>query len=922
MSIAPDLQQSISDCTERFDARDYFELWFADAPADSGRVVIVEKRSGASDSSYYDIIADFSPEDVEAVANYVANHANQANLFIKTSLYDMGLIAARREVEPGAIAGGRDEVKTVCGFALDCDAGKDSRYASQDDMWEALHRMPSLPTIIVLSGRSNHGFHAYWRFVNPVPVESIETVVSLNHIARAWRGLLCDKVAEVMRERGAQISPFDHDNLVDRAFGVDRVLRPVGATRSFGDTVRIASLDPNRHYTLEQLTPDGYMPPSPPREYVPRNEDSIIETYFRQRAANGTPITVESLLESEGYVCLDTEGNWRHFNSTSGGRTVQVSMSNAGIPGVNVFSSNCPPLRCDDERNHVGRFYSVYALWVAFTFGDGDDVWRNAATFCHRECPERAEDVFDVATPATGSPAAVRARPRHVLSPDNIGDDSRVVSNCIALLGRDSPWVHESRNRMVFQRANQLVRLQRYNGTIRIEPISRGSIAAIISDAVRLEKEKSTKNGVAYEPVEPPKLLIDAIRDEPPASSIPAIEKVYDQPILRRDGSVAQCSGYDASSASWLEITEDLDSFPSIPDHPTRDDARQAAADILELVREFPFVDAADRSAWLACVLTGCARTAIEGCTPLFAFTAYNRGSGKGLLTDIMHIIVTGQTKKTLSQVKNDEELRKQVTSLLLSGEPVVCWDDAKTKISGAILDPLLTSRSWQDRMLGANKLATIPNLTLWTITGNNLQFDGDTSRRVVLVRLRPQNRNSFSIEDLHRYVEVHRAELYMKALTIVSAYIRAGMPMQPGSSFRSFDGWWRTIRNAITWIGLRDPMLVLDSISEYSDTDRRLDLILGGVSEIQALNNGEPLPIREMLQFAESRPANEVPRFLDLLDELDDRKITKVKALGYEFRKYAGTEREGRRLISTATRDNRKAWGVEVFAFDSLANS
>ena len=86
------------------------------------------------------------------------------------------------------------------------------------------------------------------------------------------------------------------------------------------------------------------------------------------------------------------------------------------------------------------------------------------------------------------------------------------------------------------------------------------------------------------------------------------------------------------------QVQRSFQSYPTSQALPMQ----RAAAELLEVVKDFPFYDA-DRSAWLALVLSLIGRSAIAGCVPLFGITANCRGSGKSLLADAASLIAYGR---------------------------------------------------------------------------------------------------------------------------------------------------------------------------------------------------------------------------------------------------------------------------------------
>ncbi len=394
MTNIPNLQNSIQAIEFMgWGAADYLATWFDGSPTGS---ILFARRCHGKNGFYWNAAKGFQPDEITEAVEYANAFDPGDDLYIKTSAFDVDAIEARREATDTPAVGNRTELAAVMGFALDVDAGKRANYATQADVWLAIHEMPVPPTMVVLSGEAEHGFHVYWKFEKPIRIASPIEVEQLNLIVGAWRDRLRDGVAKVLTSRGA--TDFEPDKLVDRASAVERVLRPVGAVRKSGAVVKLAAYEPSRRYALGQLTVEGWAPPAPVAPSWPRAEESAIDRYFIHRAAAGDPITVESLLTGNGYREMDNGTDWQRSDSETGGRSVTMGDEISGLPGVNVFSGGCAPLKCNSDTNEVGRRYSVIALWVAFEFGDVDldQSWVDAAAFCHTVLPPTpAEDVFD-----------------------------------------------------------------------------------------------------------------------------------------------------------------------------------------------------------------------------------------------------------------------------------------------------------------------------------------------------------------------------------------------------------------------------------------------------------------------------------------------------------------------------------------------
>ena len=222
-----ELHESLDACQMMgYSTTDFLRCWFGGC--NSGSILFVRRIKKAEGGSTYKAVKGFRTDQISEATAFVESFPSGDDLFIKTSTFNAEKITARMN-RGEVVVGNKHELDTVLGIAMDCDAGKRDSYASQADVWVAIHQMPVPPTMVVLSGESNHGFHVYWKLSRPIKMQSAHDVELMNQRARAWRDLLCDKIAEVLSSRG--VVDFVKDKLVDRTYGVDRVLRPVGAIR-------------------------------------------------------------------------------------------------------------------------------------------------------------------------------------------------------------------------------------------------------------------------------------------------------------------------------------------------------------------------------------------------------------------------------------------------------------------------------------------------------------------------------------------------------------------------------------------------------------------------------------------------------------------------------------------------------------------
>jgi hypothetical protein len=199
-------------------------------------------------------------------------------------------------------------------------------------------------------------------------------------------------------------------------------------------------------------------------------------------------------------------------------------------------------------------------------------------------------------------------------------------------------------------------------------------------------------------------------------------------------------------------------------------------------------------------------------------------GSGKGLLADIISMLILGHAALPATLTADEDETRKKITSLLIRGQPVILLDNIKDVLDSAQLAAALTAEVWSDRLLGHSRLVELPNRATWIATGNNLQLSMEIARRCIRVRIdakvdQPWLRTGFRHDPLKPWVIEHRAELVHALLILIQAWLAAGRP--PGTrTLGSFDTWARTIGGILEHAGFTGFLEDTNELYESADTE------------------------------------------------------------------------------------------------------
>jgi len=395
--------------------------------------------------------------------------------------------------------------------------------------------------------------------------------------------------------------------------------------------------------------------------------------------------------------------------------------------------------------------------------------------------------------------------------------------------------------------------------------------------------------------------------------NIPTLIGIINAPTLRTDGTILDCPGYDA--VSGLLFLPGNDTFDKIPEQPTIEEAIQAANELLNILKGFPFEDEASKSVALAAILTALLRKSIET-APLFGFTAPKMASGKSLLADVITLIATGKPNSVIAQAENETEEKKRILALLIEGDPIICYDNIEKPFKSAALCSILTQREYKDRLLGGNETRTVLTNATFLVTGNNLVFMGDISTRSLLCKLdsqleRPEER-SFDL-DLRKYIPQNRSKLVKAGLTILRAYHVAGKPTQNIKPFGRFEEWSDLVRSALVWIGMADPC---ESRKDIENSDPIRILLSSFFIAWHEIFGSRPVKVKELVEQAFLLPnnADEVQEALreallglagDSKDHINQRSL--AKQLGA----YKNRIESGFRLEQHGTRQGTSLWRI-----------
>ena len=382
-----------------------------------------------------------------------------------------------------------------------------------------------------------------------------------------------------------------------------------------------------------------------------------------------------------------------------------------------------------------------------------------------------------------------------------------------AAIFRNTPYV--------FRRGEHPVYLADRDTTIEIEQMGEAAVFGLLTRVADWYRATEKANVDALP-------LKEAARDmlaylDP---RLPQLHAVIRTPVFGRDGSLIATPGYHHKDQVWMDADSTL-RLEQVSSTPTPEEIR-TARDFLcdEMLVDFPFTDLSDRAHAVAAILLPFVRRMIEGPTPLHLIEAPSVGSGKGLLSNVVAIVTTGESCESRTLPEDDDEIRKMITAELMKARPIVLLDNAndRKKLHSPSLASVLTAVRWTDRLLGESKMVSLSNHGLWLMTANNPHLDLELARRCIRVRIdprsdRPWMRTEFRHPDLVRWMKENRGSLVHAGLTLVHGWIAAGKPIQP-KRLGSFEGWSEVVGGILALAGIDGFLANLDQLYDQADQD------------------------------------------------------------------------------------------------------
>ncbi|ASP21268.1 hypothetical protein ANTHELSMS3_02606 [Antarctobacter heliothermus] len=332
---------------------------------------------------------------------------------------------------------------------------------------------------------------------------------------------------------------------------------------------------------------------------------------------------------------------------------------------------------------------------------------------------------------------------------------------------------------------------------------------------------KPTRGVTGSQNIDPPPEIIKQILELRSTRDLLPLRGTSNLPIIRLDGSIQSQAGYDPHSQIYGDFDSDI--FGEIPQYQTDSDYNQALEKLLSPFDEFEFANKESETALLAAIFTAIVRASLDK-APAFVVDASDPGAGKSMLCEAIGAIALGRRPATMAPLgegREDETRKRVMSGLLPPAEPVFNIDNQNGRVDSPVLSQLLTSSAMTDRLLGQSKLASeIPNRVLILMSGNNIEFSEELSRRILKMTLRVNENGVFSRKyrnDVVKMILEERESFVVAGLTLLSAAL-CSQDSHEGPGIPSYSEWDRVVRRTVLWINRTlgksyiDPLTIMQS--------------------------------------------------------------------------------------------------------------
>ncbi len=305
---------------------------------------------------------------------------------------------------------------------------------------------------------------------------------------------------------------------------------------------------------------------------------------------------------------------------------------------------------------------------------------------------------------------------------------------------------------------------------------------------------------------------------------------LYQRKERRRFAEIKLYTRNPVFANDWRLVESGLDSHSGIYYAGPRVPIRNGTQHLDVLLREFCFKSPADRTNYIAMLLTIVLIPLFIGSKPAVLFNGNQPGLGKSILAQLISILRDGHPTETATYNPNDEEFEKRLGAIVRRGATTIIIDNAKGNSRNARIESPCLERSITDpilsyRLLGKSLEIRAENSHIFCITANTPDVSRDLVTRSVVVNLYHEGdpaRRTFAINDPESYAEQHRMELLGELLGMVERWKEQGKRMANTQSRFNKRNWGNIVGGILDAAGEPDFLANAEEAAAQLDEVRR----------------------------------------------------------------------------------------------------
>ncbi|MHA2017489.1 MAG: hypothetical protein ACTSXY_04355 [Promethearchaeota archaeon] len=321
-------------------------------------------------------------------------------------------------------------------------------------------------------------------------------------------------------------------------------------------------------------------------------------------------------------------------------------------------------------------------------------------------------------------------------------------------------------------------------------------------------------------------------------NSLPQIKRIFQVPlpVIYKGELTFIKKGYDERFNSWLPYDS-----PELED--VEMDLKKAKKIIDYIFSEFCFKTDQDKINAIAGLITPYLKGLLENFNerpPIFFYLGNRERVGKDYCAGITGILYEGHALddnpiSSGEKGNNNEELRKKITSALITGRKRMHFANNKGYINNAVFEGIATTKFCSDRILGGNELIDIPNEIDFSLSGNvGVTYTPDFANRCRFINLfldiEDANSRKFNNPILHEEIKKNRGIILSALYSLIRNWIDQGKP-KSSLPFTSFSNWADVCGGVMESAGYENPCKIdkesigLSGDSETSDMKQLFEL-------------------------------------------------------------------------------------------------